>query len=113
MPSPCNPIVGARPYQQQPRRHHGIGSGQANRKRSELSEVESQTHQLRLVVDPGRGVAYYGFILLVAFDKPLLSQKIGNGVMTLGMPIGVAVIVFTIIHHLGLHPAREQRVRLI
>jgi len=42
-------------------------------------------------------LAYYGFILLVAFDKPLLAQKIGSGVMTLGMPIGVAVIVFTII----------------
>jgi len=42
-------------------------------------------------------LAYYGFILLVAFDKPLLAQKIGNGVTTLGMPIGVAVIVFTII----------------
>ena len=42
-------------------------------------------------------IAYYGFILLVAFDKPLLSQKIGNGVMTVGMPLGVAVIVFTII----------------
>jgi len=42
-------------------------------------------------------VAYYGFILLVAFNKPLLSQKIGNGVTTLGMPLGVAVIVFTII----------------
>jgi uncharacterized membrane protein (DUF485 family) len=42
-------------------------------------------------------VAYYGFILLVAFDKPLLAQRLGNGVTTLGMPIGVAVIVFTII----------------
>ena len=42
-------------------------------------------------------LAYYGFILLVAFDKPLLAQKIGGGVTTLGMPIGVAVIVFTII----------------
>ena len=42
-------------------------------------------------------VAYYGFILLVAFDKPLLAQKMGGGVMTLGMPLGVAVIVFTII----------------
>lgn len=42
-------------------------------------------------------VSYYGFILLVAFDKPLLAQKIGSGVTTLGMPIGVAVIVFTII----------------
>ncbi len=42
-------------------------------------------------------LAYYGFILLVAFNKPLLSQKIGSGVTTLGMPLGVAVIVFTII----------------
>jgi uncharacterized membrane protein (DUF485 family) len=42
-------------------------------------------------------LAYYGFILLVAFNKPLLSQRIGNGVTTLGMPLGVAVIVFTII----------------
>jgi uncharacterized membrane protein (DUF485 family) len=42
-------------------------------------------------------VSYYGFILLVAFDKPLLAQKIGGGVTTLGMPLGVAVIVFTII----------------
>jgi uncharacterized membrane protein (DUF485 family) len=42
-------------------------------------------------------VAYYGFILLVAFDKPLLARKIGAGVTTLGMPLGVAVIVFTII----------------
>jgi len=42
-------------------------------------------------------LAYYGFILLVAFDKPLLARKIGTGVTTLGMPLGVAVIVFTII----------------
>ncbi len=42
-------------------------------------------------------IAYYGFILLVAFDKPLLATRIGAGVTTLGMPIGVAVIVFTII----------------
>lgn len=42
-------------------------------------------------------LSYYGFILLVAFDKPLLAQKIGGGITTLGMPIGVAVIVFTIV----------------
>lgn len=42
-------------------------------------------------------LAYYGFILLVAFNKPLLAQKLGTGVTTLGMPIGVAVIVFTIV----------------
>ena len=41
--------------------------------------------------------AYYGFILLVAFDKQLLATKIGSGVMTLGVPLGVGVIVFTIL----------------
>jgi uncharacterized membrane protein (DUF485 family) len=42
-------------------------------------------------------VVYYGFILLVAFNKPLLASRMGEGVMTLGMPIGLAVIVFTIV----------------
>ena len=42
-------------------------------------------------------VVYYGFILLVAFDKSLLAQRLGSGVMTLGIPIGFGVIVFTIV----------------
>lgn len=42
-------------------------------------------------------VVYYGFILLIAFDKELLSTKMGAGVMTWGMPIGLFVIVFTVI----------------
>jgi len=42
-------------------------------------------------------VVYYGFILLVAFGKPFLSQRIGSGVMTWGIPIGFGVIVFTIV----------------
>jgi uncharacterized membrane protein (DUF485 family) len=42
-------------------------------------------------------VVYYGFIMLVAFKKDLLSQRIGDGVMTVGMPVGLAVIVFTIV----------------
>ena len=42
-------------------------------------------------------VVYYGFILLVAFNKPFLSQRLGAGVMTVGVPIGFGVIVFTIV----------------
>ena len=42
-------------------------------------------------------VVYYGFVLLVAFDKPLLAQRLGNGVMTLGIPVGFGVIVFTVV----------------
>lgn len=37
-------------------------------------------------------IVYYGFILLIAADKPFLSQKIGE-YTTLGIPIGVGVIV--------------------
>jgi uncharacterized membrane protein (DUF485 family) len=42
--------------------------------------------------------AYYGFILLVAYNKEFLAQKMGPGaVMSVGIPIGVGVIVFTIV----------------
>ena len=42
--------------------------------------------------------AYYGFILLVAFEGPWLGTKLGAGMTTsIGVPIGVGVIVFTII----------------
>ena|SRR5450830_177177 len=42
-------------------------------------------------------VVYYGYILLIAFDKELLAAKTGDGVMTWGMPIGLFVIVFTVV----------------
>ncbi len=43
-------------------------------------------------------VVYYGYIGLIAFDKAFLAKPLGaTGVMTVGMPIGLAVIAFTII----------------
>ena len=42
-------------------------------------------------------VVYYGFILLIAFNKELLGAKIGTGVITWGIPLGLFVIVFTVI----------------
>jgi uncharacterized membrane protein (DUF485 family) len=41
-------------------------------------------------------VVYFGYIALIAFNKPFLAQPIGNGVTTLGIPIGLGVIIFTI-----------------
>ena len=41
-------------------------------------------------------VVYYGFILLIAFQKGVLAHRIGDGVMTWGIPIGFGVILFTI-----------------
>jgi uncharacterized membrane protein (DUF485 family) len=42
-------------------------------------------------------VVYYGYISLIAFNKPFLAQPIGAGVTSLGIPIGMGVIVFTIV----------------
>ena len=42
-------------------------------------------------------IVYYGYILLVAFNKELLATRIGSGVTTWGIPIGLFVIVFTIV----------------
>ncbi len=38
-------------------------------------------------------VVYYAFILVIAFDPSLLGAKIGGGVMTVGIPIGIAIII--------------------
>ena len=42
-------------------------------------------------------IVYFGYIALIAFNKPFLAQPIGNGVTTLGIPIGLGVIIFTIV----------------
>ena len=40
---------------------------------------------------------YFGFILLVAFNKPFLATRLGAGVMTYAMPIGFGLIIFTVL----------------
>lgn len=42
-------------------------------------------------------LAYYGYIAVIAFDKELFGLRIGEGVTTLGIPVGVGLIVFTIL----------------
>ncbi|QZI73445.1 DUF485 domain-containing protein [Pseudomonas protegens] len=41
-------------------------------------------------------LAYYGFVLLVAFDPALLGQSLSGGVTSVGMPVGVAMIVLAV-----------------
>jgi len=43
-------------------------------------------------------IAYFGYILLIAFDKQLLATKMAAGAtMSIGIPMGVGVLVFTIV----------------
>jgi uncharacterized membrane protein (DUF485 family) len=41
-------------------------------------------------------IVYYGFTLLNAFDKQFMASKIGAGVMSWGVPLGLFVILFTV-----------------
>ena len=67
----------------------------ANPKFLEFVAVRNRYSIIMTIVS---AAAYYGFILLVAFQGPWLGTKLGAGMTTsIGVPIGVGVIVFTII----------------
>lgn len=38
-------------------------------------------------------VVYYGFILVLAFAPELLGTKIGDGPVTVGIPVGLGIIL--------------------
>lgn len=71
-----------------------------------VHRIETNPHYIQLVRDRTRFgwllacamlVVYYGFILLIAFNKEALSMPLGGGATTAGIPIGLFVIVFTIV----------------
>lgn len=63
-----------------------------------FQEFVSKRNSYSILMTILGALAYYGFILLVAYDKSFLAQKVSAGAtMSIGIPIGVGVIVFTII----------------
>lgn len=38
-------------------------------------------------------VVYFGFILLVGYNKAFLATPLGTGLMTVGVPVGLGVII--------------------
>ncbi len=42
-------------------------------------------------------VVYYAFVLVIAFDPALLGAKIGDGVISVGIPVGMGIIVLSFI----------------
>ncbi len=59
-------------------------------------ELRARRNPLGTVLTILMLVVYFGYISLIAFNKPFLAQPIGAGVTSLGVPIGMGVIVFTI-----------------
>ena len=41
--------------------------------------------------------AFFGYILLIAFNKALLARSMGGGTTSLGIPIGLGVILLAIV----------------
>ena len=60
-------------------------------------ELRSKRNRLGVTLTILMMVVYYGYISLIAFDKEFLAKPIGAGVMSLGIPIGMGVIIFTIV----------------
>ncbi len=42
-------------------------------------------------------VMYFSFIMLIAFSPETLGQSIGNSVTSVGIPIGLSIIIISII----------------
>lgn len=69
---------------------HTIERIQQNPKFQELVRKKSSLSWLLSIV---MLVIYYGFILVVAFSPASLGQSLSGGVTTIGIPIGVLIIL--------------------
>ena len=63
-----------------------------DRKTAELAAVSAARWRVALSLTIAMMVAYFGFILLVAFNKPLLGTVIVPG-LSLGILLGLLVII--------------------
>ncbi|WP_028951247.1 DUF485 domain-containing protein [Sulfurihydrogenibium subterraneum] len=63
----------------------------------DFQKLVSERNRVMIILTALELIIYFGFILLVAFNKEFLAQKIGEGVTTIGIPIGIGVIVLSFI----------------
>jgi len=60
----------------------------------EFRDMVRRRWRVSLALTAALFALYYGYILLIALDRPLVSRRIGE-VTTLGIPLGIAVIVLS------------------
>jgi uncharacterized membrane protein (DUF485 family) len=66
-------------------------------KNPKYQELQTKRNSFGVLLSIMMLVVYYGYIALIAFNKPFLAQPMGAGVTTVGIPIGMGVIIFTIV----------------
>ena len=60
----------------------------------DFQSLSSQKLSISLILTILELVLYFGFIALIAFNKPFLSQKL-SGAITVGIPIAVGTIILS------------------
>lgn len=62
----------------------------------EFKKLASQKNTISVILTILELVLYFGFISLIAFNKPFLAQKLTEGkATTIGIPIAVGTIVLS------------------
>ena len=60
----------------------------------DFQSLSSQKRSISTILTILELVLYFGFIALIAFNKPFLSQKL-SGAITVGIPIAVGTIILS------------------
>lgn len=60
----------------------------------DFKSLASQKNRISAVLTICELVLYFGFIALIAFNKPFLSTKL-SGAITIGIPIAIGTIVLS------------------
>lgn len=63
----------------------------------DFQKLVSERNRVMITLTVTELLVYFGFILLVAFNKEFLASKLGDGVITIGIPIGIGVIIASFI----------------
>jgi len=62
----------------------------------DFKDLSRQKFTISIILTVLELVLYFGFIGLIAFNKPFLAQKLSAGVATtIGIPIAVGTIIFS------------------
>ncbi len=62
----------------------------------DFQSLSSQKNTISIILTVAELVLYFGFIALIAFNKPYLAQKLSEGgAATIGIPIAVGTIVLS------------------
>jgi len=63
------------------------------RSHPKFAELVSKRTSLGIMLSAVVLVVYFGFILLIAFAPAVLGMPLGSGVMTVGIPVGLGIII--------------------